>query len=220
MLVALVLPVAAAAQDAPSLRARRLAVEAAATWSGRYDVGTATASLRGNGPGATPPAFTLFIADSRVDRSGGPELRLGLALTSRLGLEAAAGWADPHVGVSIRADAEAPAQQLPGERLQQYTFTGGMTWQLPIGLGRRLAPFAAAGGGYLRQLHEDRTLAEGGQIYYAGIGARYWLRGGRGASRAIGLRGDARVNLRRHGIDFEDQMRTYPTFSFALFVGL
>jgi hypothetical protein len=86
-------------------------------------------------------------------------------------------------------------------------------------MGARMAPFVSGGAAFLRQLHEDRTMAETGQIYYAGGGARYWLRGGHGAGRAYGLRGDARMNFRRQGIDFEDQMRIYPTFSLSVFVG-
>ncbi len=109
---------------------------------------------------------------------------------------------------------------MPGEELQQYVFDGGLSWQLPINLGRRLAPFVIGGAGYLRQLHEDRTLAETGRIYYAGGGARYWLRGGHDNSRPIGLRGEFRINLRSNGIDFEDKMRTYPTFSVFVFIGI
>ena len=120
----------------------------------------------------------------------------------------------------ITADAEAPSQELAGEKLQQYVFDGGITWQLPVSTGPRLALFVSGGGGYLRQLHEERTLGETGQVYYTGAGARYWLRGGHGASKALGVRGDVRVNVRRKGIDFEDKMRTYPTFSVFLFVGL
>ena len=41
-----------------------------------------------------------------------------------------------------------------------------------------------AGAGYLRQLHQDRTLIEHGQIFYAGGGLRYWLRGGDGMTVA------------------------------------
>ena len=43
---------------------------------------------------------------------------------------------------------------------------------------------------------------------------------GTGTGRAVGLRGDARVNFRRNGIDFENTMRTYSTFSLSVFVGL
>jgi len=38
--------------------------------------------------------------------------------------------------------------------------------------------------------------------------------------RAFGLRGEARVNLRRNGIDFDNTMRIYPTLSLSVFVGL
>ena len=87
-------------------------------------------------------------------------------------------------------------------------------------MGTRLAPFVSGGVSFLRQLHEDRTLAETGHVYHAGGGARYFLRGGRASGRALGLRGDARVNFRRNGIDFDNTMRTYSTFSLSAFVGL
>ena len=87
-------------------------------------------------------------------------------------------------------------------------------------MAARVAPFVSIGGGYLRQLHEDRALAETGTIYYAGGGLRYWLRGGQGASMDVGVRADARINVRRDGIDFENKRRTYPSVSPMLFVGL
>ena len=87
-------------------------------------------------------------------------------------------------------------------------------------MGRRLAPFVIAGAGYFRQLHEDRTLAETGRIYYAGAGARYWVRGGHDQSRPIGLRSEFRIKMRSKGIDFEDKTRTYPTLSVFVFIGL
>jgi hypothetical protein len=221
VLVALLgLPTIAHAQDAPSLRAHRLTVSAGVSWSGGYDVGSATAQLRGNSPGATAPPFTLLTADSRVTSAAGPEIKAGFSITRTLLLEAGGSVSRPRIGVSIAGDAEAPAQQLPGEELRQYLFDGSLSWQLPIRLGGRLAPFVIGGGGYLRQLHEDRTLGETGQIYYAGGGARYFLRGGHGGARPIGLRGDVRVNVRRRGIDFDNTMRAYPTLSLQLFVGI
>ena len=72
----------------------------------------------------------------------------------------------------------------PARSSQQYLFDGGAdVAAADSASGSRLAPFVAGGAGYLRQLHEDRTLAETGQIYYAGGGARYWLRGGHGTGR-------------------------------------
>lgn len=216
----LVLPALAHAQDAPALRTHRLTVAGGVISSGSYDVGSATAELRGNALGATAPPFTLFTADSEVSRGTAPEIKVGFAITSRFLFEAGGSVSRPRIGVAIAADPEAPAQQLPGEELQQYLFDASLSWQLPIRMGRRFAPYAIGGGGYLRQLHEDRTLGETGEVYYAGGGLRYFWRGGHGTQRPLGLRGDVRINVRRKGIDFEDQMRTYPSFSLLLFVGL
>lgn len=210
----------AGAQDAPSLRPKHVTIGAGLAWSGAYDIGVATAQLRGNAPGPTAPPFTLFRADSHLTKTTMPDVRVGIAITRRLAFEGGASLSRPHVGVRIAGDAEAPQQALIGEELGQYLFEGGMTWQPPITFGRSLAPFVSLGGGHLRQLHEDQTLAETGEIYYAGGGARYWLRGRSGATKALGLRADARVNIRKRGIDFENKARTYPTFALALFVGL
>ena len=206
--------------QAPELRDNRLTVSAGITWLDGYDVGASTAQLRGNGIGLTPPPFTLFTADSYFSPASAFELRVGLSLTPRLVVEGGASLSHPRVGVSIAGDPESEAQELLGEQLQQYVCDGGLSWQLPVTLGRRLAPYVTGGAGYLRQLHEDRTAAETGRIYYAGGGARYWLRGGHGRAMPAGLRGEFRLNMRSHGIDFEDKMRAYPTFSLFLFIGL
>lgn len=219
-LVALMTPAVALAQDAPGLRAHRLTVGGAMVRSGSYDIGDATAELRGNGTGAAPAPFTLFQADSYVTSETFPEIKVGFALTRRLAIEAGASVAHPRIGVSIANDAEAPAQELLGEELHQYFFEAAVTWQLPVRFSRRFAPFVSGGGGYLRQLHEDRTLAEGGEIYFAGAGARFWLRGGAGGSLQLGLRGDIRANVRRNGIDFENRSRVFPTVSLGVFLGL
>jgi len=216
----LALAVTSFAQEAPQLRDNRVTINAGITWLGGYDVGTSTAQLRGNGTGSTAPPFTLFKADSHFSTATAPELRVGVSLTPRLTIEGGASLSHPRIGVSITGDPETVVQELRGEELQQYVFDGGLSWQPPIQMGRRLAPFVIAGAGYLRQLHEDRTLAETGRIYYAGGGARYWLRGGHDRSRPIGLRSEFRINVRSNGIDFEDKMRTYPTFLAFVFIGL
>ena len=215
----LAIPGGVSAQEGPSFRAHEFTVGAGIVWSGAHDIGDAAASLRGNGIGTAPPAFTLFKATSRITPATSPELRVGYAITPRTAVEFGVAYTRPRIAVSISADPEAPSQELPGEKLEQYVIGGGVTWQVPLRIGDRLAPFVLGGAAFLRQLHEDRTLAETGQIYYAGAGARYFLRGGHGRGRAFGLRGDARVNVRRKGIDFEDKMRLYPTVSLAAFIG-
>ena len=212
------------AQDEPSLRPHQFTIAAGAVWSGPYNIGDATAELRGNGIGSLPPVFTLFTAKSRITSAISPELRVGYAITRTTALEFSFAYTLPHVSVAISGDPEAPAQQLPGEQLQQFLIGGAATWQVPLPagvrerIGNRLAPFVLGGATFLRQLHEDRTLGETGQVYYAGGGARYFL-SRTGSGRAYGLRADGRVNFRRNGIDFEDKMRLYPTVSLAAFIG-
>ena len=214
------LPAIAHAQDAPALRAHRFTVGAGMVWSGGYDIGDATAQLARQRPRrdtAADSRCSRRIRASRGDRAGiagrlcrrrrGWRSKSALALTR------------PHIGVAIAGDAEAPSQELPGEELQQYVFDGGVTWQLPIRMGAR--------AGAVRVGRRRLSCASCTKI------AR-WPRPGRSTmpvaaratgcaagtarGRAFGLRGDARVNFRRNGIDFEDKMRTYPTFS-SLFVG-
>jgi hypothetical protein len=210
----------ASAQEAPSLRAHQVTISGGITWSGGYDIGDATAQLRGNGSGASAPPFNLFTAGSRITSAVAPTVQAGFAITPRVAIEGGLTLAHPRIAIAISGDAEASNQELPGEKLDQYQIDAGLTWQLPVRMGRSLAPFVSFGGGYLRQLHEDRALAETGQVFYGGIGARYWLRGGRGASTAIGIRGDVTLMLRRNGIDFDDSARTYPAAKLMLFVGL
>lgn len=189
-------------------------------WSGGYDVGAATAVLRTNAPGATPPPFTLFNVDTRMAPSPGGEVRVGVAIGSRFTIEGGALLARRQLAFRISGDRESSAQQFDGETVQHYLFDGGLLWELPVLRSPRVRTFASGGAGYLRQLHQDRTLVESGQIYYAGGGMRYWLRGRPTSARSLGLRGDLRLNLRRNGIDFEDRTRIYPTLSFLMFLAL
>jgi len=210
----------ASAQEAPAWRAHRLVLEGGVVWSGGYDVGDVTAQLRSNAVGSAPPPFAWFSSSSEVGHAVSAATRVGFTLSPRLMIEGGATFGMPRVATTIAGDAEATRQQLEGEQLQQYLFDGALVWHLPVRLGTRVRPFAIGGAGYLRQLHEERTLVETGQVYYAGVGARYWFRGGAGRGRSLGLRGDLRANFRRRGIDFEDKTRVYPTVGVQLFFGL
>lgn len=210
----------ASAQSAepPSLRAHRATVIAGVTWSGSYPIGSANAILRTSAVGATPPPFTLFSAASTVESIAGFEGRVGFTLTRDLAVEVGGTFARPKLSIAVSADPEAASQVLEGEELQQYVFDAGAVWQLPFRLGRRARPFVSGGSGYLRQLHHGRTLVEDGQIYYAGAGLRYWMRGGDGARRSLGLRADARATWKKDGIDFDNRTRRFPTASAFVFV--
>ena len=199
----------------------QVTIDAGATWLGGYPIGVSDAQLRTNAPGATPPPFTLFSVDSRLDGAVGGEVRGGVEVGKGLAIEGSAAFARRRLSFAIANDPEAPAQAFAGESVQHYEFGAGLTWTLPRLRTDRLRSFAAAGATYLRELHQDRTLVESGQVYYAGGGARYWLWGRPGSSsRGLGLRGDLRFNIRRHGIDFDDQARHYPSLSLLLFLAL
>ena len=142
-----------------------------AGWSGGHDVGAATATLRTNAPGATPPPFTLFNVDTSAPSPGG-EVRVGVALGSRFTIEGGVLLARQELAFRITGDRESSAQQFDGETVQHYVFDAGLR-ELPVARGPRLRTFAGGGAGYFRQLHQDRTLVETGQVYYVGGGARY-----------------------------------------------
>src|SRR6187397_2595932 len=98
--------VPAHAQSSPELRAHHVTINAGVLWSGGFDIGIATAQLRGNGSGPSAPPFTLFKADSRVTSTFAPELKVGFTLTPRISLEGGASFSSPNIAVSITADAE------------------------------------------------------------------------------------------------------------------
>ena len=197
----------------------QITINGGLTWSGGYDLGGSSAQLRSNATGTTPPPFTLFNVDSRIAPAPGAEARVGFALTRRLAVEGGVLFARRRLSFRISGDPETGNQEFDGESLQHFVFDGALLWELPVQRAR-VRTFALAGAGYLRQLHQDRTLVESGQTFFAGGGARYWLRGRPESNRSMGLRGDVRVNLRRNGIDFDNAARVYPTLSLVMFLAL
>ena len=187
-------------------------------WSGGYGIGDSTAQLRTNATGTTPPPFTLFNVDSRIGPAPGGEVRVGVGVSRRLAIEGGVLFARRRLSFSISGDPESTAQDVDGESVQHFVFDGGLLWELPVARQSRFRTFATGGAGYVRQLHQDRTLVESGQVFYLGGAVRYWLRGTADSSRSLGLRGDVRLNLRRNGIDFENETRTYPTVSLSVFL--
>jgi hypothetical protein len=189
------------------------------TWTGGYPIGDITAQLRGNAVGSTAPPFTLFRAESSMDPAAGADARVGFAVTRSVTLEVGVSYQRPGLTTSLSQDAEAAAVTIDAERLSQYVVDIGAVWQLPrITLGRRVRPFVLAGGGYLRQLYDERTLVETGSVYYAGGGVRYWLRGGDGQRRSLGVRADGRALWRVDGVEFAGQTRIAPVLALHLFM--
>lgn len=221
LLVAVVPSAAQEVDEAPGLRAHHVSVSGGVLLVGGYDIGDATAVLRGNAVGPSAPPFTLFRASTSVEAVTGGETRVGYALTRSVSVEAGFGYSRPSLTTRIAADEESAAVTLDAERLAQYVVDVSLQWQPPRPvIAGRLRPFVTGGGGYLRQLYRERTLVETGRIYFAGGGVRYWLRGGDGARRSIGLRGDVRAQWRTGGVEFENRRRVAPVVAVHLFAEL
>ena len=203
----------------PSPQAHHVTVSGGLAWMGGYAIGDATATLRGNAVGPTAPPFTLFHAESSVDASVGFNAQVGFAISQTLTVEGGVSYHRPGITTELSGDAEAAAATLDAEQLSQYIVDVGVRWQVSgLKLGSRVRPFVMGGGGYLRQLYDERTVVETGSVYYAGAGVRYWLRGGDGQRRAFGVRADARAMWRRSGVDFEDDVRVMPVVRLNAFV--
>lgn len=208
-------------RDGPELRPMRLTISGGLVTSGGFPIGDLNAQIRRNAQGTTPPPFTLFRAESEIERALGADVRLALALTRTLALEVGGSYSQPRLGITISQDNELDGGATVSEELSHWTFDVSGVYQLSaIRLGARARPYVIAGAGYIRQLHEGRVLAETGQTVHAGAGVRYWFRGAtRGRTRPLGARAEVRINYRTGAIDFEDKARTYPTFSLLGFVG-
>jgi hypothetical protein len=83
-------------------------------------------------------------------------------------------------------------------------------------------PFVTGGGGYLRQLYEDRLLIDTGGTLYAGGGLRVLIGSPRPASsiKVMGLRGETRAVWRSGGIEVgeESPLRPYVTVGAGFFL--
>ena len=96
------------------------------------------------------------------------------------------------------------------ERLDQYSFDGGIVIRLSELRMKSWEPFASAGAGYLRQLHEGLTLSEHGHLFYFGGGVRrVLLVRPKGLLRGLGVRGDVRLTMLSGGITVEDKRRNH-----------
>jgi hypothetical protein len=207
------------AQTATDRPARQIEVDFGAGLLGGAGLGAADANLRGNNAARQP--FRLFAASSDLGRAPMWHARVAWALTRRLVLEGSLTRSTPDIRSLVTADVEGAAPITITERADQYFFDGSVLVLLDeLRMGPRLVPFAAAGGGYLRQLHEGQTLVEQGQVYHAGGGLKYWLLTRKvGAVRTAGLRTDARIYFLRGGISFDDRPRSHVAISGGVFVG-
>jgi hypothetical protein len=209
----------ACAQSGDPLVPGRIEVGAGARWAGRTSFVARDATETASGPASVP--FVLFSSASALDAAAGAEAHVAVRLMRLIQAEIGGSYSRPTLRASIGADAEKAAPTEATEVIQQVTIDGSLVvhiarWRLK---GRGV-PFVIAGAGYLRQLHEGRTVVQDGQTYHAGAGIRIALRSRTDTRlKGIGFRTDVRALVCRNGIALDGRAHVTPVLRASLFVG-
>lgn len=190
----------------------------AQTIPGDYEVGfgirrvgaMSLGAVDANETGAGGGSFRLFATETQLDPANAFEGRLGIYLSETLRLEASGSYGVSNLRTRISSDVEGIPDVTAREPIQQYTVEGALLMDLPQWrLGTRILPFVAAGGGYLRHLHENKMLVEDGGLWHIGGGANLVLRSRPDALiKALGIRLDGRALFRIGGVAFDNRSRT------------
>jgi hypothetical protein len=216
--VAGLLSTAAEAQTVDVPLPRRLEAIIGAGWLAGAAMGSPDANLRAAEADRAP--LRLFGTDNEFAAASTIQLGAGVALNRRFGIEGGVTLSHPEVRTSLRDDLEGAPAITVAERIDQYGVDAGLVFMVhELGIGGRTLPFVTAGVGYLRQLHEGRTVVEQGHFYYAGGGIKHWLMArNAGLVRGAGLRADARMYFMADGISFDDGPRSHAAISGSLFL--
>jgi hypothetical protein len=217
-LLLLLSAVPAGAQTADDRPLRRVEVEFGGGWLAGASAGAADATLLANERERRP--FTLFAADGRFSPAPTMHARAAYAWSRRFTVEGGVVFSRPSLEVSTSADVEGGPSLTIVEGIDQYFFEGSVLVLIDEArLSARTVPYAAAGAGYLRQLHEGLTVIEHGQVFHAGGGLKHWLVArNAGRVRAAGLRADARVYVLTSGASIDDRPRPRLAISGSVFV--
>ena len=113
---------------------------------------------------------------------------------------------DLHTVVS--SDAESSGSFTISESIDQYIVEGGLVIRLDELQTMGVLPFASAGAGYVRLLHEGDGLVEDGQIFYFGGGfTRPLFSRPQGFVRAASVRADLRLNVFSLELDEDSRLQ-------------
>jgi hypothetical protein len=193
----------------------RVEVGGGARWIGSTSYGEVAAEETTFGGGVRD----LFQSSSELEQSTGAEVRVGVRLMSVLQVEGAVALNRTDLTTHISGDVEGAADTTASEPVTRYAFEGGALVQFARWSRGRLAPFAAGGAAYLRQLHNGRALLDTGHAFYIGGGVKYLLTsGGTGYVKATGVRGDVRAVFTATDLAPDDKLRAAPSISGSFFV--
>jgi hypothetical protein len=192
----------------------RYELSAGPTWIGAATLRSQDATLTGS-DGAR---YRLFSTSSELAATTGISVRFGGRLAGVVDAELSGSYGRPLLTTTVTADAENAATLAISDAVHQFAVEGGALvrlWQRST----RVQPFATAGGGYLRQLHEGNTLAETGRLVYAGGGIKIPLVSRSAGARftQLGVRVDVRAVIRSGGIGLDDGQHVAPALSASLF---
>jgi hypothetical protein len=207
-----VVPVGALAQ---SSLPGRLEVSGGVRWTGPASVGENDASETS----PTGSRYRLFATDSSLAPATGFEGHLAVGLTQTIEAALSAEIAKSSLRTAVSADVEGIPDVQVTESITQVALEGTAFVHLPsMRFAEATVPFVSAGLGFLRHLHEGRTLAETGTIYHLGGGFSYMLkRAGTGLVKSTGLRASARAVLRHGGAALDDAVSVSPAVGVAFF---
>ncbi len=192
----------------------RVEVGTGFSWFGavRFDPINATQAIPQGG------RRVVFRTTSESESSAGPDVRIGFRLTPRLQVESVVARSSTRLSTHISGDVELAPDTTASESVTQYLIGGGVVLHLSPRRSGRLAPFASAGVGYLRQLNEGRTLIEVGRSFYIGAGTHYMLRSGGSSLKSAGLRADVRALIVEGGVALDEARHVLPSLGASLFL--
>lgn len=193
----------------------RINVGVGVRWTGEMPAGTVDAT-------ETAPSsarYRLFATETVLTPSSRLDTTFGVRLTRALEAEIAASYASSDLRTRVGSDAEGIPDSEAVEAVNQLSVEASVLVHFARwAIAGRATPFATIGGGYLRHLHENRTLAETGSVYHAGAGVTLMLSSdGRGWLKATGLRVDARAVARIGGVAFDDDPHVAPAVGASFF---
>jgi hypothetical protein len=196
--------------------AGRLELSAGGAWLAAQSIGSATA----NETTSTRGTLALFSTTSTLAGAPMAEGRIGWRAWRAWTAEAEASYGKPELRIAVSGDAEGAAPLTAVERIQQFTIGGAIVWHFPFRASRAV-PFLTAGGGYLRQLHENATLAQTGRYYQVGGGLTVpFASRPRSRLSAIGLRIDVRAMVFVDGVALDGAAHVAPAAGASFFVRL
>jgi hypothetical protein len=202
------------AQSDSPLSAARFEVGGGARWLGTTGVGGIAAEESGNGTGPV----TLFRTESSLNGKVGVELRAGVKVAGPVRLETSFAYHLAELAVSATADREGAAPVTATETLRHFQFEGGVLFQPDRWRLARTRFFASGGGGYVRDLHQQKTLVEGGWTSYVGAGLLQPLTERPPRLTMIGLRLEARFVTLARAAALDDRVHGAPAAAASLFV--